>query len=160
LGKLYYGQQRFREALLQFETIFRKEHSHAEAVWLSSLCMIRIGWQQDAFDRLQYLLQISPRHAGAHRELGFLCETWKLDKAQADFHYRESLRLDPQQTDLKSRLGGLTPDPTDGPDLMQPNRNNLAPAIPSAPIPGIPGSGAGMPGIPSIPTPTSVTNVR
>ena len=94
LARLYLGQQRFAEALVQFTALARLQPENLAAQVGAAQCLIPTGRAEEAVDILEQVLAAAPGYIPAHLNLGLAYQSLgRTDQARAQ--WEEVLRLDP-----------------------------------------------------------------
>jgi len=94
LARLYLGQQRFEEALVQFTALARIQPEKLVAQIGAAQCLIPMGRAGEAVDILEQVLAAAPGYIPAHLHLGLAYQSLgRTDQARAQ--WEEVLRLDP-----------------------------------------------------------------
>jgi tetratricopeptide (TPR) repeat protein len=106
LGYMYWKQRRFEEASREFRAELADQPEHTQALTYLGDAEMHSGNSQSAREYLQRALKLDAKIRLVHLDLGIILIDHK-DYAQAEFHLREAIRLDPSKPDAHYRLGKL-----------------------------------------------------
>lgn len=96
LGMIYFEQRQWRQALQAAEQGLSNEADHDNCINLRSMALVKLGRKTEAEETIQAALARDPENGMTQANLGWtLIE--KGDYQRAMEHFREALRLDPNQ---------------------------------------------------------------
>lgn len=107
LVKVYMELGEFEEALRKAEKLVVLDKADPETLFLSTICMQRVGLSEQALTRLDEMLALNPSDARVYKEAGTIYLNDRNDRASAQFYFSRSLTLDPNQPDLVAVLSTL-----------------------------------------------------
>ncbi|GJL78877.1 MAG: hypothetical protein NPINA01_18660 [Nitrospinaceae bacterium] len=97
LGNAYAMQGQFDKAYAEFQKSASLEPTFIFAHVSMANIQVQKGNVDQAIEIYNAVLSNQPRLAGIHKNLGMIYFQFKKDLDKADFHFRESLRLEPNQ---------------------------------------------------------------
>ncbi|MFQ5483169.1 MAG: tetratricopeptide repeat protein, partial [Nitrospinaceae bacterium] len=107
LGTAFLAQGRFEDAEAAFREAARVEPQYLPAFVNLAMAQLRSGRIDAAIATFQDLLTRSPGIPGVHKNLGLIFAQHKSNPRQAIHHFRESLRLDPNQPEAALLRGTI-----------------------------------------------------
>lgn len=113
LGNLYANQQRWREALSQFEELSELQPTDAAARFAVALCHQRLGQDDAARPQLEATVRLKPDHVPALNALGMM-NLSAGDAAGAVEHFRTALQFAPEHPNARNRLAWILATHRDG----------------------------------------------
>ena len=104
LGRLYYKQCLYLEAIPYFERALRIDQNYWEAHYFLAHCLTKLNRASQAAVHYFEVIQLQPNHADAHYNLGLL--RYEAEEYQeAEYHLVKSLELDPNNAMAAEFLG-------------------------------------------------------
>lgn len=94
LARTFFMRDRWEEALASSRQALVLDPQHVDALNLQAICLKRLGRVTDAEGDLLHALQVDPDNPATHANLGWT-RLQKGDRKQAETHFREALRLNP-----------------------------------------------------------------
>jgi tetratricopeptide (TPR) repeat protein len=104
LGAELDDQNRFSEAILQYEESLRLNARDVEAANFLAADLTEMGRAAEAVERLESLLRLQPDHVGTHSNLGIIL--FQLGRTEDAFaHWKHALQIDPGDVEAHYNFG-------------------------------------------------------
>lgn len=138
LGKLSLQQDNPAKAVAAWRRVLALEPLDREANWMLVDALKRGGWFDELLAHLSKMAQFGPDDPAIYREMGLVLLNEKQDTEQARAMFAKSLKLDPNQPELRMLMADNAAPQPDAPSLPGPPGLPEAPTAPPAPGPVMP----------------------
>lgn len=102
---LYFGRGQYVECITQARKALSADPQHEQALYLVGFSALLREDEALAAETSDALLAVAPESGAAHELMGFVCQTFQKDPIRAETHFREAIRLEPEEPAFRATLG-------------------------------------------------------